>query len=74
MDINNIKSCIPHDEATVRSFMRNLAFADFILNNVINDGGVNEIRTVWRRICKTKARSIEHIAWLNLCIMQKKKA
>ena len=44
MDINNLKSCISHDEATIRSFVRNPKFAEYYLNTVITDGDEAEIK------------------------------
>ena len=46
MDINNLKNCISHDEATIRSFVRNPEFAEFYLNSVLEDGDEDEIRDV----------------------------
>lgn len=46
MDINNLKSCISHDEATIRSFVRDPEYADYYLKSVIANGDNEEIRDV----------------------------
>ena len=46
MDITNLKSCITHEEATIRSFMRDPEFAAYYLQAVIADGDTEEISEV----------------------------
>ena len=58
MDINNLKSCITHDEATIRSFMRDPEYADYYLQNVIADGDPDEISEVQAWFDEAKARSL----------------
>lgn len=50
MDINNLKSCVSHEEAMIGSFMRDPEFADYYLHDVLADGDEEEIREVqaWR--------------------------
>ena len=57
MDINNLKSCISHDEATIRSFVRNPKFAEYYLNTVITDGDEAEIKEVQSWYEEAKKRS-----------------
>ncbi len=57
MNINNLKSCIPHDEATIRSFIRDPEFAEYYLNSVIADGDEEEIREVQAWYDEAKIRS-----------------
>lgn len=66
MNINNLKSCITHDEATIRSFMRDPEYAKFYLQAVIADGDAEEISTVkaWAR--EARARSREASYWASL--------
>ena len=51
-----ITSCISHEEATIRSFMRDPEFAEDLLTDAINDGDIEEVRVVWRRIKEARAR------------------
>ena len=57
MDINNLKSCISHEEATIRSYMRDPEFAEFMLQDAINEGDISEIRLIQKRINEAKSRS-----------------
>ena len=57
MDINNLNSCIDHEEATILSYMRDPAFADFMLQDAINEGDISEIRKIQRRISEAKSRN-----------------
>lgn len=57
-----ITGYIEHDEATIQSYMRDPAFAEFMLNEAINDGDISEIRKVWQRMCEAKNRNLEHVA------------
>ena len=43
MDINNLKNCIDHEEATIRSFVRNPEYAEHLLEEVMKDGDEKEI-------------------------------
>ena len=60
MDINNLKSCISHDEATIRSFMRDPKYADYYLQTVIADGDTQEISEVqaWYDEAKTRTAKL----------------
>ena len=51
-----IISTISHEEATIRSFMRDPEFAERLLKEVIADGDCNEICRVRRRIDEARAR------------------
>ena len=57
MDVNNLNACISHEEATIRSYIRDPAFAEFMLQDAINDGDISEIRKIQRRIDEAKSRS-----------------
>lgn len=46
MDINNLKACIDHDEATIQSFIHDPDYADYYLQTVIADGDAEEISEV----------------------------
>lgn len=65
MDVNNLKSCISHEEATIRSYMRDPDFAEFMLQDAINDGDISEIRKIQRRMNEAKSRSA-HDYWNNI--------
>lgn len=47
---------IDHEEATIQSYMRDPEFADYMLNEAINDGDITAIRKIQRRINEAKAR------------------
>lgn len=66
MDINNLKSCITHDEATIRSFVRDPDFADYYLNEVLADGDAEEIQQVqnWYDAAKSRTSSMGY--WASL--------
>ena len=57
MDINNLKSCVSHDEAMIRSFIRDPEYADYYLNAVIADGDNDEIRDTQYWYNEAKSRS-----------------
>lgn len=57
MDINNLKSCISHDKATIRSFVRDPEYADYYLKSVIADGDEDEIRNVQAWYDEAKSRA-----------------
>ena len=57
MDVNNLKSCISHDEATIRSFVRDPEYADYYLKSVIADGDEDEIRNVQAWYDEAKSRA-----------------
>ena len=52
-------STISHEEATIRSFVRDPEFADFYLREVMSDGSLEEIREVrgWVEEAKARARA-----------------
>ena len=64
MDMNNLKCCVDHEEATIQSFVRDPDFADFYLKDIIADGNIHEIRRAKRRVEEAKARraQLERIA------------
>lgn len=43
MNNRDLRGCITHKEATIRSFMRNPDFAEALLKEVIADGDFKEI-------------------------------
>ena len=57
MDINNLNSCIDHEEATILSYMRDPDFAQLMLQDAINEGDIDEIRKIQRRINEAKSRT-----------------
>ena len=57
MVLDKLKRCIDHDEATIRSFVRNPDFAEFYLKEVIADGDMDEIREVKGWLDEARARS-----------------
>lgn len=59
MDIDNLKGCISHDEATIRSFMRDPEFVEFFLQTVLHDGDTQEISTVQAWYDEAKAKTQE---------------
>ena len=66
MDIHNLKSCITHEEATIRSFIRDPEYADFYLQAVIADGDPNEIVETQAWYNEAKARTQEARYWDSL--------
>lgn len=47
---------ITHEEAMIESYMRHPDFAEYALNEAIQDGDIEDIRITWRRINEAKAR------------------
>ena len=45
-DIDELKSCIGHDEATIRSFVRDPEYAEYYLQTVKGEGDAEEISEV----------------------------
>ena len=74
MDITNLKSCVSHEEAMIRSFMRDPEFAEYYLQAVLADGDEEEIREVqaWREEALSPARSMEY--WDGLVLNAEKTA
>ena len=60
MDLNNLKCCIDHEEATILSYMRDPEFAEYMLNDAIAEGDITEIRRVQKRINEAKKRLQEN--------------
>ena len=62
MDINNLKSCVSHEEAMIGSFMRDPEFADYYLQAVLADGDEEEIREVqaWREEALSRTQGMEY--------------
>ena len=52
-----MKSCIDHDEATIRSYMRDPEFAEYMLQDAIAEGDIIEAQKIQRRINEAKART-----------------
>lgn len=63
MDINNLKSCISHDEAMIRSFIRDPEFAEYYLHTVILDGDNEEILQAQSWYDEAKSRSVNMHYW-----------
>ena len=57
MNLDNLKRCIDHDEATIQSFVRDPEFAEFYLKEVMADGDMDEIREVkgWLEEARSRA-------------------
>ena len=66
MDISNLKSCITHDEATIRSFMRDPEYADYYLQTVTADGDTDEIAEVQAWYDEAKARTQKLGYWKDI--------
>ena len=66
MDINNLKNCITHEEATIRSYMREPEFADFMLEEAIAEGDTIEIEKIQRRIKEAKRRTKQITYWTSI--------
>ena len=66
MNIHNLKSCITHDEATIRSFIRDPEYADFYLQTVIADGDPDEIAETQAWYDEAKNRIKEARYWDSL--------
>ena len=52
----NLKSCVDHEEATIRSYMRDPKFADYMLQEAIAEGDTAEEQKIRRRINEAKSR------------------
>ena len=63
MDITNLKSCITHEEATIRSFMRDPEFAQALLHDAIADGDTKEIEKIQHRITEAQKRIQAQTYW-----------
>ena len=57
MDINNLKGCIDHEEATIRSYMRDPEFAEYMLQDAITEGDIIEAQKIQKRMNEAKART-----------------
>ena len=53
---------ITHEEATIQSFMRDPEFAEYALNDAIEEGDIDDIRTTWRRIQEAKKRKASQLS------------
>ena len=51
-----MKSCIDHEEATIRSYMRDPDFANYMLQDAITEGDIDEVQKIQRRINEAKKR------------------
>ena len=56
-----ITDSIDHEEAMIRSYMRDPMFAEYMLNDAIQEGDLNEVRRVWRRMCEAKMRNLNPV-------------
>ena len=56
MDINNLRSCIDHEEATIQSYMREPEFGEYMLSEAISEGDIAEVRKVYRRLTEARRR------------------
>ena len=54
-----IVSTISNDEATIRSFMRDPEFAEYLMKEVIADGDISEIREFKSLVDEARARARE---------------
>ena len=52
-----ITDYIDHEEATIQSYMRDPEFAEYMLQEAINEGDINEARKIQRRINEAKSRN-----------------
>ena len=67
MDIHNLKSCIDHEEATIRSYIRDPEFAEYMLHSAIAEGDIAEAQKVQRRMLEAWRRTQDkHSAILQL--------
>ena len=57
-------STISHEEATIRSFVRDPEFAEFFLKDVLSDGDMDEIREAKAWVEEARARSVLRTAAL----------
>ena len=58
MDINNLKSCVDHEEATIHSYMRDPDFAEYMLQDAIAEGDIKAAQKIQKRINEAKRRSL----------------
>ena len=65
MNVNNLTSCISHEEAVIQHFIEDPELAQIMLQDAINDGDISEIRKIQRRINEAKSRSA-HDYWNNI--------
>ena len=61
-----ITDYIEHEEATIQSYMRDPEFAEYSLQEAINEGNINETRKIRRRINEAKARTQKLGYWGNV--------
>ena len=57
-------STISHEEATIRSFVRDPEFAEFFLKDVLSDGDMDEIREAKAWVEEARARRVLRTAAL----------
>ena len=58
-----ITDTISHEEATIQSYMRDPAFAEFMLQDAIAEGDTQEAEKIQRRINEAKARTAKLGYW-----------
>ena len=58
--------CIDHEKATIRSYMRDPEFAEYMLQEAIADRDSEAITRIQRRINEAKARTQEAHYWDSL--------
>ena len=58
-----ITDTISHEEATIQSYMRDPAFAEFMLQDAIAEGDTQEAEKIQRRINEAKARQENSQYW-----------
>lgn len=61
-----ITDYIEHEEATIQSYMRDPEFAEYMLQEAINEGNINEAHKILRRINEAKARTQKLGYWENV--------
>ena len=56
IDVTQLKNCRSHEEATIEMFMEDPEFAEYLLNDAIEEGNLDYIRKTWHRIQEAKER------------------
>lgn len=63
MDRLDFNSCISHEEATILSYMRDPGFAEYMLQEALEEGDSNEVAKIQRRIDEATRRKQSATYW-----------
>lgn len=62
MNIDSLKNCVSHEEATIQSFVKDPEFADYLMEEVLKDGDEDEVKYFQELYDEAKFRSFGMLA------------